>query len=75
MFEGMSQRGIVSWKSMIMSYVQRKKCNEVSNSFVKRVFDVVKLNVGTFEILLSEWVHLATLQHGTGFHLLTKKYI
>ena len=44
------------------------------NSFFKRVFDVVKLNVGTFDILLSEWVRLASLQHGTDIHLLTKKY-
>ena len=66
MFEGMSQRGIVSWKSMIMSYIKKKRSVMRSiNVFGKRVYDVVKLNVGTFDILLFEWVHLATLQHGT----------
>ena len=45
------------------------------NSFVKRIFDVVKFIVGTFDILLSEWVHLAALQQGTKIHLLTKIYL
>ena len=36
MFETMYRRGIVSWKSMIMSYPQRKKCNEVNKLFFQK---------------------------------------
>ena len=35
MFEGMSQRGIVSWNSMMMDYVEIKKCNEFNRIFWK----------------------------------------
>ena len=35
MFEGMSQRGIVSWNSMMMDYVESKKCKEVNKKNLK----------------------------------------
>lgn len=42
-FEGMSQRGIVSWNLLMMDYVQSNKCSEANKFFYQKGIGCGKL--------------------------------
>jgi len=76
-FEGMSQKGIVSWNLMMMGYVQSKKCNEANKLFCQKgVLDALNPDEVTFSILLFTCAHFVALQHGTNIYnyLLRSKF-